>query len=233
MRRPWADERHRRRVSDRPSQACPKTRAIGGAGALVFACAMALSGCAGVGPEKNDEPKPEPRHEQSGDMIVVDENASIDSQARASFNAAMDLLSAEKYKEAVPLLETAIERAPRAIAPRVNLGIAYGKLDELEKAEEVLKQALAINPTHPVANNEYAMLLRRTGRFSEAKQRYETVLAAYPDFQPARKNLGILCDLYMNEPGCALESYAAYMQAVPGDEQVKLWIVDLKRRVGE
>ncbi|SCZ64625.1 tetratricopeptide repeat protein [Thiohalomonas denitrificans] len=187
-------------------------------------------GCAGVTPEPAvNETKPE---EQS-DTITVKDHASIDSRARSDFRAALTFLDDGQYEKGIQLLESVIERAPEAIAPQVNLAIAHVRLEQLELAEERFQRALEINPSHPVTNNEYALLLRKVGRFPEARNFYRKALQAYPDFQPARKNLGILCDLYMNDPECALEHYQAYAEAVPGDEDVELWIVDLKRRVGD
>ena len=205
----------------------PGLRSFAWVGLILLLCSAVLAGCAGVGPG------PGKQRAEGGDMFTVEEGASIDSGARADFEAAMVLLEAEEYERGVQLLESVVKRAPKAIAPYVNLAIAYIKLDKPDIAEGRLQQALAINPRHPVANNEYGMLLRKEGRFSEAKGFYEKALEAYPDFHPARKNLGILCDLYMNDPHCALSNYEAYAQAVPADETVQLWIVDLKRRVGD
>ena len=83
-----------------------------------------------------------------------------------------------------------------------------------------------------MASNEYGLLLRKAGRFAEARTVYEQALATFPDYHPIRRNLGILCDLYLNDLGCAREQYEIYSAAVPGDEQVKMWIADLGARMG-
>ena len=48
----------------------------------------------------------------------------------------------------------------------------------------------------------------------------------------ARRNLGVLCDLYLADLECALSSYEAYMTTVPGDDQAAMWIADLRQRMG-
>jgi hypothetical protein len=61
---------------------------------------------------------------------------------------------------------------------------------------------------------------------------YESAVARFPKYYPLHRNLGILCDLYLNDPECALEHYEIYSEAMPEDRQVKLWIADLRARSG-
>jgi Tfp pilus assembly protein PilF len=159
------------------------------------------------------------------------ETPDMDAESRRDFEQAIEMMKNRNYDKAIGLLEKVVDRSPGVTAPYVNLAIAYKHVDKLEQAEQHLKTALELVPEHPVASNEYGLLLRKAGRFAEARTIYEKTLATFPDYHPARRNLGILCDLYLNDQTCALEQYEIYSEAMPSDEQVKMWVADLRARL--
>jgi Tfp pilus assembly protein PilF len=151
---------------------------------------------------------------------------------RRDFEVAVAMLNDQEYDRTIEILEKVIEQSPGVTAPYIDIAIAYRYVGNLKQAEENLKIALQLVPEHPVACNEYGLLYRKTGRFAEARAIYEKAIARFPDYYPAQRNLGILCDLYLNDPACALDHYEIYSKAVPEDQQVKLWIADLRARLG-
>ena len=154
----------------------------------------------------------------------------VSPQAHADFLAAMQFIKSEEYEKAIKLLSKVIAQSPNNPVPYINLALVYKKTQNLTLAEENLKLAIKIEPENPVANNEYALLYRKTGRFTEARQVYEKILEKYPNFTMARKNLGILCDLYMRDYECALKHYVIYSGVMPDDGAVKIWIADIRSR---
>jgi Tfp pilus assembly protein PilF len=164
--------------------------------------------------------------------FAIMETSRMDGASRSNFERAVAMMNEGAFARAVELLEKVIERSPGVTAPYINIAIAYERIGKPEKAEENLKTALSMVPGHPVAGNEYGLLLRKAGRFAEARAVYEKTLGTFPEYLPARKNLGILCDLYLNDPACAMDQYEIYSEAMPGDEQVKIWIADLRMRLG-
>ena len=115
-------------------------------------------------------------------------------------------------------------------AVRVSILASQSTARATEAAEAHLLQALELNPDHPVAHNELGIIYRKTGRFAQARSSYEAALAVFPGYHHARRNLGVLCDLYLGDLECALSSYEAYLTTVPGDDQASMWIADLQNR---
>jgi len=169
---------------------------------------------------------------QDGTAFTITEQARISGEARTQYDSALQLLDRERYSQAIPLLLEVVEKAPDVTAPYINLGIAYGRIGDFERAETNLKKALELNPSHPVVYDELGLLYRATGRFAAARQSYEKALEIYPGFHFAQRNLAILCDIYLNDLPCALAHYQAYAQAEPDDKEVPKWIADLNSRIG-
>jgi Flp pilus assembly protein TadD len=209
---------------------------------LVLACTLAaLAGCATSGKVKTTSDHKTPTKVEGSSVqrlgdgregFVILEASGGDGGMRSDFERAVLLMEKGDYGTAVGVLEGVLERAPGVSAPYINLAIAYMQLNRLEEAEPHLQKALQLLPAHPVASNAYGLLLRRTGRFVEARTVYEKTLSSFPDYHPARRNLGILCDIYLKDLTCALEHYEIYRAAMPADEPVKIWIADMRQRLG-
>jgi len=165
--------------------------------------------------------------------FVITETPQMAEASRRDFERAVIMLDKQEYDRAIDLLEKIVAQSTAVTAPYIDLAIAYRRIGKPEKAEEHLKTALRLVPEHPVACNEYGLLYRESGRFAEAREMYEQALARFPNYYPVHRNLGILCDLYLNDTACALDHYEIYSQAMPEDRQVKLWIADLRMRLGQ
>lgn len=208
---------------------------------LAAAILTVLSGCA-AGPDTRPAPSatPQPeahapsvaRFEHGWEGFMIIERAQLNDASRSEFDSAVALFHEQAYEEAIDLLENVIHQSPGVTAPHINLGMAYQKTGNLEQAEAQFKAALELVPDHPVACNQYGMLLRKTGRFDEARAIYERALARFPDYYPLHRNIGILYEFYLNDLTAALGHYEIYSQAMQEDDKVKLWIADLRARIG-
>ena len=189
--------------------------------AFFFGCAAAKKGPV-------VEPLPDGRP-----GFVIREVAEVDAVTRSDFERAVAMLNDGNNEGAIELLTKVIARSPGVTAPHIDIAMAYMRTGKLELAEQHLKTALNLVPGHPVASNEYGLLLRKRGRFMEAREVYEKAIAGFPDYLPVHRNLGILCDLYLNDPECALEQFERYGKGMPADGQVNIWIAELRMRLGK
>lgn len=196
---------------------------------LLVPLCIVIGACASTAPVQR-KPAQVQVQEQVG--FTISETVRVGDAVRADYERAMLLLEQGDLDSGITVLEQVIADAPNVSGPHIDLGIAHHRKDELETAEEHLLAALELNPDHPVALNELGIIQRKTGRFAEARRSYEAALAVFPGYHHARRNLGVLCDLYLADMECALASYEAYMKTVPEDAQASMWIADLQMRMG-
>ena len=183
-----------------------------------------LFSCAGGDAKKESEPAP---------ASVVKNFSDIDSDVVSDFEKAVVLLNGKQNEQAIDVLNSVIAREKRLPAPYVNIAIAYKEIGDVKAAEENLIHALMLEIGHPVANNELGLLYRKAGKFNAARTAYQNAIKDHPDYLPAKKNLGILCDLYLHDFECALQQFEDYLALSPDDKTMAIWIADVKNRLGK
>jgi Flp pilus assembly protein TadD len=204
-----------------------------GVSALVVGCAGRSDMATMDTPDDLGESRPgvpDATVEQGPSGFTITQVVNVTEEVRADYEAAVRMMEQARYEPGIALMTTVTERAPGLTAAHIDLGIAYARTGDLDRAETSLQKALELNPRHLAAYNELGLVQRRKGQFAESRVSYEAALAQYANFHYAHRNLAILCDLYIGDYACALEHYEAYSRIVPNDEEVVKWIADLRKR---
>lgn len=156
----------------------------------------------------------------------------IPPEATQRFENALTLLSAGDLARAEPELRRLADTYPDYAGPLVNLGILYLKAGKLTDAEKALQSATQRGPQNAQAFNELGIVYRKMGRFKDADVAYSKAIAIDPNYALAQLNLGVLCDLYLQQPGRALAAFERYTALTQKpDARVAGWVKELKARV--
>jgi tetratricopeptide (TPR) repeat protein len=191
--------------------------------ALSLGLALLIAGCASAPPP----PPPAPVE------AVPPAEAPVPERATQQFNQAVALLQAGKLTDAELELKQLTLAYPDFPGPWVNLGLLYEKAGRFDEAEKALREATQHGMPSALTYTELGLVYRQLGRFKDAESAYGEAIKVDPNYAPAHLNLGVLCDLYLQQPQRALESFERYM-ALSGnsDKRVATWIAELKKRVG-
>lgn len=158
----------------------------------------------------------------------------VPPEAEQKFAVAMQLVNAGKNDEAALQLEQLANEYPALAAPLINAGVLYLKASQFEAAERALKRAVERDTKSPVANTYLGVAERNLGKFKNAEASYRAALSTDDTYAPAHLNLGILYDLYLQQPEQALSEYQRYQELLSEpDNKVAGWIKELKARLGK
>ena len=90
------------------------------------------------------------------------------------------LVDMQKYAESIPFFEKAITLDSQDTHSLVNLAFAYDKTGQPDRALELYRQALDINPSLTDAWNKAGNILTRAGQFEDAVSMYDKGLSIDP-----------------------------------------------------
>lgn len=139
---------------------------------------------------------------------------------------------------AVEAIERYLERFPRKredwiLLATLRLGLGG---EEVERAEADFRRLLEDRPDDPDCMKGLAMALLERERWREAKEIYLRLRQLYPKDPSSEFNLGVVAELYENDPRSAAAHYQRYLE-IGIDEPVllqsraRLWLVDLEEKL--
>ena len=183
----------------------------------------------GVGCGKRSEP-----HQYSDQVVRTVRFAALTTPYRIIFWMCVSLLCLVQFGCAAKpdKASVAVADSQSPVRPDVKKEVQPVKADPNSEAIQALEKTVQSKPTAP-AYNQLGILYRESGRFNEARAAYESALKINPDYALAQRNLGILLDIYLQQPQQALVHYRAYAQlAGAQDEEAVLWVAEIQQRLG-
>ena len=174
------------------------------------------------------EPVPAP----AANPAAVAAPPAVDPLIEVLLQTAGKFISEEKPDDAAAIWKDLATRAPSLPVPQYNLGLLAMRRSQWPQALEQLEAAQARAPKDAGVQDALGIAYRNLGRFRDAEAAYRVALEAAPDRAATHRNIGVLLDLYLQQPAEALPHFEQYM-ALTGvaDKQVSGWIAELKQRV--
>ena len=180
------------------------------------------------------EEAPLPTEEEAAALAAAEEALPppIPDEVLLAHAQAIQALQEKDYAAAFARLDPLVEQYPLYPGLQLNRAIAQFNLDAVDDAAASFERILDTWPDHPVATTYLGVMKRREGNFAAAREWYERALSADETYSFAHLNLGILCDLYLQDLACAHQHYLRYeVLAGSVDKRFKGWKIDLERRM--
>ncbi|MCW8933947.1 MAG: tetratricopeptide repeat protein [Gammaproteobacteria bacterium] len=157
--------------------------------------------------------------------------SDLSTEVKQKYAYALQLMGAGNDAAALKMLNDVSDLNNSLSGPYVNRGLIYLRLNDKVKAEQQFREAIGRNAKNVTALNQLGILLREKKDFSGARTNYEAALAINENHVNAHLNLGILCDIYLQDKACAMQHFEAYLALNGDDEAVINWVVDLKEQL--
>lgn len=189
---------------------------------LLCLLAGLLVACAG------NEPKPEV---QIAKPVVSTGKPALTPEEQAAWNAALALMQKGDAPAATAAFQALLTRQPRLAGAYVNLGLLAEQRQDAEQARQHYQQALSINPANDVALMQLALLDQAQGKFRESEAGLLKAESVNGNNASVHYNLGVLYELYLQNPGQAVKHYRRYVELSNSEDKalVERWILLLER----
>ena len=152
------------------------------------------------------------------------------ARANAEFSRALTLMRGGDPTQAILEMQVLTQSYPDLPGPYANLGVLHRNANQLPESEAALAKATERAAWDAQTWTEYGLTLRQAGQFTEARTAYETAIKVNPSYAPAHRNLGVLLDLFLDDPLTAQTELETYKQLTGEDKPVSGWLAELRSR---
>ncbi|MBI3595782.1 MAG: tetratricopeptide repeat protein [Nitrospirae bacterium] len=166
--------------------------------------------------------------------------ALVNGGLHSSYGQGLSYLERGQLENAQGIFESLAQSNPDRIEIHNALGVLYRRRGMLDKSIAEYMKAIALSEslTSTVSGqavsaevyNNLAIAHREHGDFRKAEEAYQKSIKLNPNFAAAYYNLGVLYDLYLNQPSDAVRCYREYERLAGQNQTVDVWIADLEQR---
>jgi tetratricopeptide (TPR) repeat protein len=172
-------------------------------------------------------------------IALHEENAArlrqglYDDGVKASLGALAELLPARFGKTELVVPWSHELKLGAEASAAYQRGAQLRDAGKLEEAQTAFAESASLEPRAAAPLNELGLVQRAQGLFDAAAHSFSAALAVDPEYAPALRNLGVLRDIYQDDPSAALELFEKYQALTGEDRPVTSWIADVKQRAGK
>lgn len=173
-----------------------------------------------------------PNATPAANAAAAADSTPIPPRAAQQYSQALQMMKSNRLTDAELEFKQLSVAYPQFAGPQLNLGLMYLQASRLPEAEAAFKAAEQTSPANAIADDELGIVERKLGKFADSEAAYLRAIAAEPNYAPAHLNLGVLYDLYLQEPQKALEQFQRYIELAGENKQVAGWLIELRKRAG-
>ncbi|WP_228488128.1 type IV pilus biogenesis/stability protein PilW [Caenimonas koreensis] len=111
------------------------------------------------------------------DILTESDEPEVRKRARIRMELAVGYFEQGKTNIALDELKQVISSDPTFPDAYSLRGLIYMRLNDLQQAEDSFRRAVALNPRDPDVNHNFGWLLCQRGRYAEAQQAFDVVMA--------------------------------------------------------
>lgn len=184
---------------------------------------------------------PQQTYDEQGKAIAYEpmENPYLDLKGKIDKGSVLLFIEAKKAmrqndnKTAKQKLGVITQKDTSLSGPWVLLGNIAVEEKQFKQAQEHYKQAIKITPDNINAYIALAKAQRMMGEFAVAQNTLALVLSIWKDCPEAHMNLGVLYDVYLNQPKKAQQHIEAYLFLDDySDQRAIAWYNEIQSRTG-
>lgn len=186
---------------------------------------LVLTGCATQSPT-----------DRTSDSVTARPTSLTPAEAK-NYQNAMARIEDGEAGQAIGSLKKLTQAHPGQPGIWLNLAIAQYQDGKLDEAKTTLEQAQRLNNKISEIYNLAGLIAVDQGDYTAADKHYQTALKLNKHFADAHYNLALLCDIFYQDIGRAVDHYQQYLGLIKHeDKATTAWVEELKltlKRRGE